>query len=324
MMVRRMEKLRIFFATDVHGSEACWLKLTNAWKYYKTNVVILGGDLTGKELVPIVEQGDKTYRAEVDGILRTAKAGEELEKLNRIIRNHGSYAYPTSESGFQELKSNPSKRSEIFLSLMKDRLEHWVSVAEERLKSSDVQIYVTGGNDDEAIILDHLKRIQSERVIDTDSKVVQIANYEMCSSGYSNMTPWKCPRDVTEEELREKIRELTTRVSNMELTIFNFHCPPFKTGLDNAPLLDENLRPKIGPSGGPIIVPVGSVAVREAIEKDQPLLGVHGHIHESRGHCKINRTLCINPGSEYDVGILRGAIIELEDRKVKSFNYTST
>ena len=274
--------------------------------------------------MPIVEHNDKTYRAEVDGILRTAKLGEELEKLEKVIRNHGLYPYRTSETGFQELKSDPSKRTEIFLRLMKERLEQWVNIANERFKSSDAKIYLTGGNDDEKEIIDHIMKIQSEKVIDTDSQVVQIGDYEMASSGYSNMTPWKCPRDVTEEELSSKITELTSRIKNMEKAIFNFHCPPSKTGLDNAPLLDENLRPKIGPSGGPIIVPVGSSAVRDAIEKHQPLLGLHGHIHESRGHCKINRTLCLNPGSEYDVGILRGVIVELEDNKVKSFNYTST
>ena len=68
--------------------------------------------------------------------------------------------------------------------------------------------------------------------------------------------------------------------------------------------------------------PGGSSAVRSAIEKHQPLLGLHGHIHESKGFVKIGRTFCVNPGSEYGEGILRGVIIDLEDGKVKNFLLT--
>ena len=65
------------------------------------------------------------------------------------------------------------------------------------------------------------------------------------------------------------------------------------------------------------IVPVGSRAVRRAIEAFQPLISLHGHIHESRGIQRIGRTIAINPGSEYTSGRIHGALIELRRDKVR-------
>ncbi len=62
--------------------------------------------------------------------------------------------------------------------------------------------------------------------------------------------------------------------------------------------------------------------MRAAIEKYKPLLGLHGHVHESKGFVNIGSTLCINPGSEYGEGILRGVIVELGDGKVKNYLLT--
>ena len=73
----------------------------------------------------------------------------------------------------------------------------------------------------------------------------------------------------------------------------------------------------------PILTSVGSTAVRSAIEKFQPLLGLHGHIHESKGSIKIGRTLCVNPGSEYSEGVLKGVMMNLDEKGVRSFQFTS-
>jgi len=145
----------------------------------------------------------------------------------------------------------------------------------------------------------------------------------MISCGYSNMTPWNCPRDFPEEELNKKISEMTAQVEEMEKCIFNLHCPPFNTMLDQAPKLDKDLNPSVQPGGGLEMAPVGSTAVREAIQKHQPLLGLHGHIHESKGTFKIGRTLCMNPGSEYAERILRGLLLDIDGNRVKDFMFTS-
>jgi len=147
----------------------------------------------------------------------------------------------------------------------------------------------------------------------------------MLSLGYSNMTPWRCARDIEEDELAKKINDLARKISDMNMAIFNIHVPPHGTPIDEAPELDENLRPKLAPGGEVMKRPVGSTAVRSAIEKYQPMLGLHGHVHESRGFVKIGRTLCVNPGSEYTEGILRGVLIQidLKKKKVGDFLFTS-
>jgi len=68
---------------------------------------------------------------------------------------------------------------------------------------------------------------------------------------------------------------------------------------------------------------VGSTAVRKAIETHQPMLGLHGHIHDSKGMCRIAKTLCLNPGSEYVDGVLRGIIVDLDESKVRDYLFTS-
>jgi len=113
---------------------------------------------------------------------------------------------------------------------------------------------------------------------------------------------------------------MTDQLKNPEKSIFNLHDPPFGSHLDEAPDLTKDLDLK---GGGRITKSVGSVAVREAIEKHQPMLGLHGHIHESKGVTKIGRTTCINPGSVYEEGTLLGAIVDLEDRKVKQYYLTA-
>jgi Icc-related predicted phosphoesterase len=125
---------------------------------------------------------------------------------------------------------------------------------------------------------------------------------------------------VPEEELARRIDEVVAQIPSSDLptAIFNFHCPPYGSGLDLAPRLDETLKPVV--IGGVVeTIPVGSTAVRSAIERYQPQLGLHGHIHESRGAQRLGRTLCLNPGSEYQDGILRAAVIDFSGPLVRNY-----
>lgn len=319
--MRMAKKTRIFYATDVHGSEATYRKFLNASKIYRVDVAILGGDLTGKMIVPVIKK-DNYWRAKYYGTEHIAKNEEELAKLKRLIRDGGYYPYITTEEEFNELQQHPEKVDEIFKQLVLDVLKDWVKLAEERLKPEGIKLFMTGGNDDIQEISDILQ--SSDYIIDPEGTVVWIDDYhEMVSTGYSNPTPWNCPRDIPEEELEKKIEAMCSQVENMPNAIFNFHVPPYDVPpLDYAPYLDEDLRPKVDGSGFKM-VPVGSKAVRKAIEKYQPLLGLHGHIHEGKGAIKVGRTLCINPGSEYGEGILRGVLITLEKDKIKDYTFTS-
>lgn len=275
-------------------------------------------------IVPVVEQPDGTYSFEFLGHDMKVKTREELEKFEERIRNIGFYPYLTDQEGKKKLDTNSSMRDELFSQLMVERIERWMEIAEERLKGIGIKAYITGGNDDRFCIDPILK--DAECFIDTEGKVVSIdGHHEMISTGYANVTPWDCPRDIPERELAAKIETMCTSVKNMRNCIFNFHCPPINSGLDTCPKLDTTTSPPtVIEREGQVVMSVGgSSATRAAIEKHQPLLGLHGHIHESRGHTKIGRTLCINPGSEYGEGILRGVIIALDERKVKIFQLTS-
>ena len=106
-------------------------------------------------------------------------------------------------------------------------------------------------------------------------------------------------------------------------TVVNFHCPPYGSGLDVAPELDETLRPVIR-GGRPSVIAVGSKAVREAIKRYQPVLGLHGHIHESRAAQRIGETLCLNPGSDYTADLLRGVVVDIaQDGSYLDFLFTA-
>lgn len=316
-----MGKLRIFYATDVHGSERCFLKFVNAGPFYKADVLILGGDITGKFVIPIVQRGE-TYVCELMGSEETAASKEELAGLEKRIRNMGYYPYHASLSELEALRADPQKLDGLFTKVMCESVERWMTVAEQRLRRTNIQCYVSPGNDDRFEIDSVISR--SNYVKNPEGEVVELGgSYEMVTLGFTNMTPWNCPRDIPEDELAAKVQAVTSGVRDFANCIFNFHCPPYGSGIDLAPQLDETLTPVLGPGAAPVMIPVGSPSIRTAVEKLQPLMGFHGHIHESRGTYRLGRTMCINPGSEYTEGILRGAIVDLDGSKIDDFLLTA-
>ena len=314
-------RTRIFFVSDVHGSETCFRKFINGAKFYKANVLILGGDITGKALVPVVEQNDGRYRLTLNGENLRVKRGD-LEEYLKAIRNSGTYYFITTESELKELEHDREKVDKIFTDSMKSVLQSWMALANERLSGTDVVCYISPGNDDKLEMDELLK--DSEHVVNPENKVVQIpGGYEMITLGYANPTPWNSPREVSEEKLFEMIDLLATKLQSPDKSIFNLHVPPKGTEIDKAPAVDSEFRYQKEGLGMIKQIYAGSTAVRQAIERYQPMLGLHGHIHESRGFVRIGRTLCINPGSDYGEGTLRGALVDLEDGKIKEFMLTS-
>lgn len=309
---------RIFYTTDIHGSEKVFRKFVSAGKFYNANVIICGGDITGKMIIPIIERSDGKFKANFLGQDLVLKR-DDVRELEKNVRYAGYYPYITNEDEMAKLSANQEKIDELFAKLMVETLERWLRLAEEYLKGTGIKCFVTPGNDDRFDIDRVFDRF--DYVVNPEGKVVYVDNHhEMISTGHANITPWKCPRDIPEGDLEKRIDAMVSQVKDMKNCIFNFHCPPYASELDNAPLLDENLKPV---SAGQKLIPVGSTAVRGAIEKHQPLLGLYGHIHESRGVYKIGRTICINPGSEYGEGVLRGVIILLDENRVKDYVLTS-
>ena len=313
---------RIFYTTDLHGSEKVFIKFLNAAKMYKANVVIMGGDMTGKMIVPIVKLDENTHKSNLLGTEVVAKNKEELDKLEFNIRYNGFYPYYTEPSEMEELNKDHTKVDALFNKVMVDTLKRWLDIAEQRLKDLDAKVFMTPGNDDSFAIDDVLN--SSSRIMNPEGKLVMIDNnHEMISSGYSNPTPWDSPREASEEEIEKKIEDMASQVKDMKNCIFNLHCPPYDSGLDVAPKLGKDLKPVVVAGTGVEMVPVGSTTIRKLIEKYQPLMGLHGHIHEARGETKIGRTVCYNPGSEYGEGILRGIIVNIDEKSVKSRLFVS-
>ena len=316
-----MSNTKLFFTTDLHGSDICYRKFLGAARFYQVDVLIVGGDITGKEIVSFIEQGDGAYVATVQGRERHVKGREEVEKLEQTVADLGSYPFRTTQSQMEALAEDKDKLNDLFSQLINDRMKRWLALAEKHLKDTKIRCYVCPGNDDRFEIDPILN--SSEFVVNPNDHLVELDDrHEMVSLGYSNITPWKCPRDIPEEELGKKIEALTAQVKNMSNCVFNFHCPPYDTGIDTAPHLDENLKP-VFKAGEVEMIPVGSKSIRSAIEENQPLLGLHGHIHESKGTFKIGRTICLNPGSEYSDGMLRGALVQLHDKGLKSYVLTT-
>lgn len=313
--------MRLFYATDVHGSDRCFAKFVNAGAFYGVDAVLLGGDITGKAIVPLVAAGGGRHQGRFLGEEVVVEDGDELAALEQKIGNTGYYAWRCSEEEHEEASADPALQERLFVRLMTERLERWLALAEERLAPHGIPCLVNAGNDDPPEIDETLRNAGYVEFL--EGRVVELPEgTQVASCGYANRTPWDCPRDVEEEELAGRIEDVVSQLDDPARAIFNFHCPPYDTGIDSGPKLGDNLQLRSG-VGGVEMHPVGSTACRAAIERYQPLLGLHGHLHESRGVVKIGKTTCINPGSEYTEGVLRGAIVDIRKGKLKSHQLTT-
>ncbi len=305
---------RLLYASDFHGSEAFFRKYLAAALQYQANVLVVGGDVTGKAMIPIIHQDGK-YSGYLFGRKEEAATQQELEKLKQTISNVGFYPIVLEPDEATELENDPEKMGKRFENEMILRVRAWLTLAGEKILPKKMQLFFMPGNDDlysiDQVIdeFDFVKNPDGKRFcIDDDHEIFGISN--------ANMTPWRCARDVEEDELEKRLEAVEALLQNPARAVADIHVPPYDCGLDVCPQLDKDL--KIMTGGGQVLMkPVGSTSVRKFIERVQPLLSLHGHIHEAAGHTRIGRTLAINAGSEYAEGIMKAAIINLEKDKVK-------
>jgi Icc-related predicted phosphoesterase len=303
--------MRIYFATDIHGSEVCWRKFLNAGQFYHADVLILGGDVTGKAVVPVVAAAGG-YRVRQFAGDRVLSAAETAAMETRIM-DMGFYPYRTTDDELDEIWDDPAAVHRVFLSVMRETLERWLYTAAERLSGTGIRLYAMTGNDDPPELQGMLR--DSAVLTETEDRLIDIGEgVSMVSYGYSNRTPWHTPRELDDDELERRLEKLAAQVRRPERAIFNFHVPPARTAIDKAPALDGSLKPVV--KGGTVqMQSVGSEGVRRVLERYEPMLGLHGHIHESRGAIRLGRTLAINPGSEYGDGVLCGALLEVDGKR---------
>ncbi|MEO8687314.1 MAG: metallophosphoesterase [Solirubrobacteraceae bacterium] len=284
----------------------------------------MGGDVSGKAIIPIVEAPNGTFTCTLAGRPRVMENEAEVKNAETLVRASGFYPFRTDQDEVDRLTADEAARDRKFTELVLECLERWMALAEERLAGSGIRCFVSPGNDDHQDIDAVIEA--SSFVEYPEGRVVELtdgrATREMISCGWSGPTPFDTPRECSEEELAARIEAMASRLRSPETAIFNLHNPPFNSRLDVAPALSSDLQVQ-SEGGQPRMVPVGSTAVRGAIERYGPRLALHGHIHESRGEAKIGVTTCINPGSEYGEGILRGAIVDFKKDKLKNVQLIS-
>jgi Icc-related predicted phosphoesterase len=309
----------LYYASDVHGSDQCWRKFLGAGRFYEVNALIMGGDLTGKAIVPIQLDADGSFTAEFLGETRSGRDETSLTELTEAVRYNGMYPWVASADEIARHRSDASARAELFERVLLDELRRWVELADERMPLQGIAVYAMAGNDDpwscDAILEG------AEHLVACDLRVTEVGGHEMISCSYANPTPWASPRELDEDALYDRVKALADQLERPESAIFNLHVPPKASGLDTAFEIDDQLRIVVR-NGKPHEIPVGSTAVRQLIEEYQPMLALHGHIHESRGAATIGRTLAINSGSEYATGRIHGVIVKLSDASVLSHQFT--
>lgn len=309
----------LFFATDLHGSEVCFRKFLNAGKFYGATHLIIGGDITGKSLVPIRHSNGR-WSARLGDRDHICTTERELADLQQAVRDSGQYPLVGDPDELLAL-ADEGYRARVFTRAVVEGMKRWMDLADQRLQGTRIQCFVTPGNDDfwevDAVIQG------SQTVQFVEGRCVSLdERHEMVTTGYSNLTPWKTEREVSEEELERRLEAMWANVRDPENALAVIHVPPLGTALDVAPELGPDLNLKMS-IGGLKMTHVGSSAVRKWIEDRQPLCGLHGHVHESQAAERLGRTLCLNPGSDYASGALFGALVALGDRRVTSDQFVS-
>ncbi|MCI0552659.1 MAG: metallophosphoesterase [Anaerolineae bacterium] len=311
--------IKLFFATDIHGSDICWSKFLNAGKFYEADVMILGGDMTGKAVVPFIHQGGNKYRITLLEQVFDVSTDEEIQDMVKRVRSRGYYPYMTDPDEIGELTKDPGRVHQVFLQEVLKVVQQWMDLADKKLDGTGMKVYCCPGNDD----MDEVDAIvrASQCVVHAEGQVIPLDDqHEMIASGWSNRTPWDTHREEDEDQLKVRYETMISKLKDPRSAVFNIHVPPYKSGLDEAPELDKDLRPVLA---GQALKPVGSTALRKVIEQHKPLLGLHGHIHEGRGATRIGKTLCINPGSMYEQGTLLGALVKLGMNKIENYVLTT-
>ena len=302
----------IFYVADIHGSDVCFRKWLNAGRFYGADVLVIGGDLTGKILLPIYPApgGNGSWTATWRGRPVRLETRNEVDELIRTARNEGSYGYVTTVDEVAAIQASPDLERSTFTRLKVDALADWVRLADQRLADGSIRAVVMAGNDDPPEIDSVLAT--SSRLEDVGGHVVELApGVHMASVGESTPTPWRTPRELPDEDLGGRVSATVGALPADGTVIWNLHMPPHATGIDAAPELDTGLHVQYDGGGEPRMLPVGSRSIRRLVEERQPTLALHGHIHEGRGRYRLGRTIGINPGSQYQDGVLMGVLVRV-------------
>ena len=185
------DAVRLYYASDIHGTETLWRKFLAAARVYEAGVLVMGGDVTGKVVVPVMEDGG-AYVAELFGQPERAGTVEELDALEQRIRANGMYPHRMSPAEVERVAAlSVQAREAWFAEVMLVTFERWLALAAERLADSPVRCFVMPGNDDPHAVDGAIER--APRVEGCDGRVVEFGGYTMvCRS--ATRTARRSPR----------------------------------------------------------------------------------------------------------------------------------
>lgn len=310
-------RYRVYFVSDLHGSEVCFRKFLNSAPVYTPDLLIYGGDILGKTLVPIFHDDNGGYRWYPTGHGAEHVTKEELAGVEKKIADSGRYDLITYPEEWARLQKTPDEMDAQFQKLALERLRHWMNLIRERLTPSKIPVVMNVGNDDTDEALEVIRNEGPANMLVPEGRVISAGPYEIFGCGYANMTPWHCPRDLEEADLQKVLDRTRGQIGNPRRTILDIHAPPIGTTLDMAAELDPEFKPKVV-AGHLVMHHVGSTSVRELVESVKPIAGLHGHIHESKSADTVAGVPVFNPGSAYYSGQLQGLLVDFEDDKVLS------
>jgi Icc-related predicted phosphoesterase len=308
---------KIFFATDVHGSELCFQKFLRAADFYNADLLFFGGDYSSKDVLLFSQ--DATTVLEYRGTVIKKKFERQSEVLEYISLSRGSGV--SVEEVDQNTINDPdnTKINQAYERALRKKLESWVEMAKVSYGKYGIPIFVIPGNDDLQFTDEYFQQPPFQFV--HRKHVLLDCGVNVLGWGGSNRTPWNTAREYDETDILQQLNEAVRYPLAGTASILFAHPPPYNSGLDLAPEVGENFQLKLT-LGSPHKAPIGSRAVRQFVEAHQPMVGLFGHVHEGRGYHKIGNTTCINPGSMYYTGRLVGCLVTIEEGRVKNFQFT--
>ncbi len=284
-------EIKLMFVSDLHGSEIAYRKALNAAKMYNVDYLVIGGDITSKNIALIERNNDKYYfnGNEID-----------IKTVYEEARKYGYYIYTASKEEIQKIEESKEYYESIKKTLVEKQIDNWIKIEEEKLRDTNIKVFWSYGNDD-PLYLDEIfskYNIRDEGIFELEEG--RTNSLYLVSYGYVNPTPFKSYREEPDSTIYIKGEDFLSKIDDPTRAILNFHAPPYNTKLDVA-IINGKKREHVGSRG-----------VRDLIEKYKPLLGLHGHIIESPATDKIKNTVIVNPGSLAYEGNLKYSIIVIE------------
>ena len=221
-------------------------------------------------------------------------------ELLEIIRNLGTY---TSISSLMETVNSSRVPEQGQREFIENYLRNLLMGHRQRNPNS--KVFAIMGNDDLTSIEESVKNLDKEGLLCyLNNSILQfhngvyIAGYPFVMDSYGAFYPgWEKKEDEMERDLEELAKQ-----SDPKKTVYVFHSPPYDTSLD------------IAHNGKHM----GSKAVRRFVERDQPLIVLSGHVHESfrktgKVMDRIGETPCYNAGGEHDEDKLCAVVIDINN-----------